>query len=1024
MVFTKEVMSAARRTPSGLLVSLLLLTALSPIAMVQAVPTEPSEYYYGVEYDWSSLDSDVQNVTGLDIQDLFTEIMADADEAGFNLDIGQLITGATNIYVHQTEDVSVQTIQDINGDDVQVWSRTSDVVVRHGVLSNDVLMTDWSETTFGSEPTSFDTDVLIEAENVVTVDILYTEYLNNDYHLIGADMDIDMMVGHDMNLGVDVVLEGGGERLDVDFDTGMDFTYSISSDAEWRLGNPSPIYVEASQNEETSWHCVESASEADVFEEWGETYVDDHCGTVDGTYIGSADYNVYFTGLPMEEFGFDEGQFDITVTDAFSSEGDYEEDAEMDGVRFDLSADETLEVDLGDGEMLDVTPCTSCPPGNPVMFVMMGNVLGHASTAFGEAVAEDFEDALEDSVGEIFENIFGGGDGGDDDYYDDEEPFYCDNGEAIHASGVNDGYDHCSDGSDEDDFFLNSITTYNYDVEDVVVGFQGSFDATQLGYQEDREFTCYDGDSFSLDQVNDGWDDCYFGEDENANADAPDTYMCEDGTEVAFELVNDGSADCADGSDEPVDNIGQWFLCDNYDRIPFQYVNDGTPHCSEGDDEHNTRQSGDFHCDEYDTSLNFTLVNDGTVDCGDGADEGEAIFQLMDFYVSDDEGNVLASVEDLMLCASWSCDISMSVDSGFVHHESEVPAPSVYGHVNMCIGATIYDADGSVLTNIEESCNSVWMGGPAIEHYGTYMNDNGDNSLALHITAEDYDNIYNDVTVMYEVHEMTDAGSVVVATDSVAFDDESSVEFDRVVDISNPGEYCLHVYLTQTGEDDPYDTYSDCITIEEQQEPSDKINTIAEAFGESSIGDVFEAFGENLGSTFESIAENEAPEFPYVDGMWAPLWSTEHATIVGVGLYASDEDGNDYILAGPTTTGYSEDRPMTFASIRYITGVSAQEAQTEMAEFDDLEDIVDVDQHDLAELEQVLEDAGANTDGLGLTDGTSDTSETTDEEEETTPPTAEEVAEDSGLLPFVSPLTVMAMIGLAAIAGNRRRTEE
>ena len=112
---------------------------------------------------------------------------------------------------------------------------------------------------------------------------------------------------------------------------------------------------------------------------------------------------------------------------------------------------------------------------------------------------------------------------------------------------------------------------------------------------------------------------------------------------------------------------------------------------------------------------------------------------------------------------------------------------------------------------------------------------------------------------------------------------------------------------------------------------------------------------------------------------------------------------------------------MTFASIRYITGVSAQEAQTEMAEFDDLEDIVDVDQHDLSELEQVLEDAGANTDGLGLTDGTS---ETTDEEEETTPPTAEEVAEDSGLLPFVSPLTVVAMIGLAAIAGNRRRTEE
>ncbi|MGB1419835.1 MAG: hypothetical protein ACPG7K_03570, partial [Poseidonia sp.] len=143
--------------------TLLLLTALSPIASVQAVPEEASEYYYGVEYDWSSLDSDVQNVTGLDIQELFTEIMADADDAGFNLDLGQLTTGASNVYVHQTEDISPQTIQNIEGDDVQVWSRTSDVVLRHGLLSNAVIMTDWSETTFGSDTTGFDIDIVAEA---------------------------------------------------------------------------------------------------------------------------------------------------------------------------------------------------------------------------------------------------------------------------------------------------------------------------------------------------------------------------------------------------------------------------------------------------------------------------------------------------------------------------------------------------------------------------------------------------------------------------------------------------------------------------------------------------------------------------------------------------------------------------------------------------------------------------------------------------------------------------------------------
>ena len=281
-------MSTPRRTPARLLATLLLLTALSPIALVQAVPDEPSEYYYGVEYDWSSLDSDVQNVTGLDIQQLFTEIMEDADQAGFNLDLGQLTTGATNVYVHQTEDIAPQTIQNLDGDDVQVWSRTSDVVLRHGLLSNAIIMTDWSETTFGSSPTGIDIDVIAEAENVLTVDMLYTEYLDDDYNLVGADMDVDMTVGNDMNLGIDITLEGDGEELNVDFDTGMDFSYSIASQAEWRLGNPSPIYVTAASNDNTRWECADDYDEVAVSsdESGYEHEVNDMCGMVDGTYIG------------------------------------------------------------------------------------------------------------------------------------------------------------------------------------------------------------------------------------------------------------------------------------------------------------------------------------------------------------------------------------------------------------------------------------------------------------------------------------------------------------------------------------------------------------------------------------------------------------------------------------------------------------------------------------------------------------------------------------------------------------------
>ena len=300
------------------------------------------------------------------------------------------------------------------------------------------------------------------------------------------------------------------------------------------------------------------------------------------------------------------------------------------------------------------------------------------------------------------------------------------------------------------------------------------------------------------------------------------------------------------------------------------------------------------------------------------------------------------------------------------------------------------------------------------------MYQEGDNQLRIESEAGHGE--YDDVTMSWQLMDVSDGANMIMAQGSEAWADESSLYFEEVVDISGPGEYCLEVHLTQDGQTESFDETSECVTVEDGPEVSDKIMTIGEALAESGLADVLEAYGENVGETFADVAENEVPEFPYVDGMWAPLWSDEHATIVGVGLYAWDEDENGYVIAGPATTGYSEDRPMTFASIRYITGAPAQAAQQEMVDFSDLEDIVDVEDHDLSELSQVLEDAGADTSDLGFPDNTEtgdDTAEGTDEAE-----TAEEAAEDSGLLPFVSPLTVIALIGLAAVAGNRRTENE
>ena len=228
----------------------------------------------------------------------------------------------------------------------------------------------------------------------------------------------------------------------------------------------------------------------------------------------------------------------------------------------------------------------------------------------------------------------------------------------------------------------------------------------------------------------------------------------------------------------------------------------------------------------------------------------------------------------------------------------------------------------------------------------------------------------------------------------------------------------MNVELVENGKTEPYDTYQQCMTVEDGPEVSERVEKIVGALAESSLENVLET-----SATTSTRPQNRrglrSPVFPRRRHVGAPL-DNEHATIVGVGVYALDEDGNAYAIAGPETTGYSQDLPMTF-SIRYITGVPAQGLE-QMAEFDDLEDIVDAENYDLSELAADLEEAGADTPDLGLGDGTDNSGETTDDGDDGEQ-TAEDIAEDAGLLPFTSPLTVMALIGLAALAGTDAENE-
>ncbi len=595
-------MSSSKKKTRMMLVALLMVCSTTLATNVNAnPPTEASEFYYGVEYDWNSIDSDLNNFTGLDLPEILAEVMGAADDAGFELIIGQINTGSSNVYVHYTENVTLRTIQDINGQDVDVWSRTTDVTLRHGGLVDGVFMTEWSETkeTFGSQETKIDIDASTSIQNMLNVDMVFTEYLNNDYDLVGADMEFSMETQLATGLSIDALFKGDGESLPIDFDFGMSYGYSITdSTSQWRLQQPDSVYKDISENENYYWHCPD-------------------CGTLTGEYDGSIDYSVELTGIPTEEFGLDQGEFDIEISDEITkSNKSY--DATMEA-EFEYVSGDEMTVDLGNGDGLTTTvqTCETCPPGNPIMFMMMGNVIAGASQAFAEEIVDEFSENL----------------------------------------------------------------------------------------------------------------------------------------------------------------------------------------------------SGD-------------------------------------------------------------------------------------------------------LTNI----------------FGL-------------------------------------------------------------------------------GEEDGNDTE------EESDEPSEKIIEIVEAIIDSNLGEVMEAFGENLNSRMETIEPME--EFPYTDGMWAPMWSNQYAAVVGVGVYVMNDNGA-YTMAGPETSGYSSSNLPATMSIRYLTGTDANTAAEDMEDADELSDIVDVNQHDLSQITQDLEDAGVDTSGLDIETPNLSIDNDEDSNQETE---AEEKINADGLLPFVSPFAVLVVIALAGIAFGNRKNE-
>jgi hypothetical protein len=250
----------------------------------------------------------------------------------------------------------------------------------------------------------------------------------------------------------------------------------------------------------------------------------------------------------------------------------------------------------------------------------------------------------------------------------------------------------------------------------------------------------------------------------------------------------------------------------------------------------------------------------------------------------------------------------------------------------------------------------------------------------------------------------SDAGSIAVTEDYNAYGYATA-------SIDGPGEYCIDVEVTRLSDNVMISEEQRCDSVSRDLEPSDKVVTIVEAIGESTLENALEIFGDNLENRLSNFEDDF--DVAYEDGMAYALFDTEADRFVGFQLVASPGGTQWYTLIGPESNAYGT--PTRGVSVTYFTGIAAQEEAEVIEDQTELADLVDLTTHNTNEVEAVNEGIDPETlpedpvDPEGGTEG----GETNTTEEEA-----------SSLLPFVSPLMTVSMIALAGMFVTIRSKDE
>jgi hypothetical protein len=203
-----------------------------------AAEDETTEHFaFGVEYDWSNMDTDFESMTGLPLDEILGDVMQSADDAGIEMLILEEITGTSSVIIDQYDDGTMMFNPADGSGSVEVTKHVTELTLRHGGLMDMALITEWSDAYAG-----WDLTISGGNEGIFNADAYYVEYRDASGLIYGHDLEMSMNT--EQLIFFD--LEGSLEADDGDSVMPLDIHMEVAVDYAVTNAESSVIYTEAS----------------------------------------------------------------------------------------------------------------------------------------------------------------------------------------------------------------------------------------------------------------------------------------------------------------------------------------------------------------------------------------------------------------------------------------------------------------------------------------------------------------------------------------------------------------------------------------------------------------------------------------------------------------------------------------------------------------------------------------------------------------------------------------------------------